>query len=75
VLSFTTSEAGPVRVQIYSAMGRHVRTLDEPATSPGRQAIRFNGTDASGRRLASGIYFYRIEAGSSRAKGRFAVVK
>ena len=75
VLSFTTREAGPIQVHIYSATGRHVRTLSASSTFPGRQAVRFNGVDASGRRLASGVYFYRIEAGSSRATGRFVVLK
>jgi hypothetical protein len=75
VLSFTTREAGPIQVHVYSATGRRVRTLSESAAFPGRQAVRFNGTDASGRRLASGVYFYRIEAGTSRATGRFVVLK
>jgi hypothetical protein len=75
VLSFTTREPGPIQVHIYSATGRHIRTLSASSTFPGRQAVRFNGVDASGRRLASGVYFYRIESGSSRATGRFVVLK
>ena len=75
VLSFTTQESAPVTVRIYDVMGRHVRTISEPATPPGRQALRVDGKDGSGRHLASGIYFFRIEAGHSSATGRFAIVR
>jgi hypothetical protein len=75
VLSFTTQESAPVTVRIYDVTGRHVRTISEAAMPPGRQALRVDGKDGSGRHLASGIYFFRIEAGHSNATGRFAIVK
>jgi flagellar hook capping protein FlgD/Big-like domain-containing protein len=75
VLSFTTQESAPVTVRVYDVTGRHVRTITEPATSPGRQSVLIDGRDGTGRRLSSGIYFFRIEAGHSSTTGRFAIVK
>jgi flagellar hook capping protein FlgD/putative Ig domain-containing protein len=75
VLSFTTQQDGPIMVRIYDVSGRLVRTLSEPALAAGRQALLVDGKDASGRRLASGVYFFRIEAGHATATGRFAIVK
>jgi hypothetical protein len=58
--------AAPARVslRIYDASGRLVRALVEADRAAGRHAELWDGRDASGRAVASGIYFYRIEAGA-----------
>ena len=61
---------GPVRLLLYDALGRQVRTLlDEPLT-PGRHEVH---VDVSG--LASGVYHYQLRAGDARASGRMTVVR
>ena len=76
ILAFTTEKSGPVRIQIFSPMGRLVRTLiDESDLPPSRHAVRFDGKDGSGQRLASGVYFYRIETGGMNEAGRFSILK
>lgn len=75
-LAFTTSPAGACRLQIYDAAGRFVRTLVEEAFMPaGRHAVRFDGRDAAGRRLVSGVYFYGLEATNGSKRGRFVIMK
>ena len=50
-------------LQVYNVLGELVRTLVNEVEQPGYYEVGFN---ASG--LASGVYFYRIEAGKySRA--------
>jgi flagellar hook assembly protein FlgD len=58
--------AAPARVslRVYDASGRLVRALVEADRAAGRHAELWDGRDASGRLVASGIYFYRIEAGA-----------
>jgi hypothetical protein len=75
VLSFTTRQTAPVVVRIYDVMGRHVRTINVPSMTPGRQTLRMDARSDSGHHLSSGIYFFKIESGSSSATGRFAIVK
>jgi len=53
--------ASQVRVRIYDARGRLVRSFDEQKTQ-GVQRIRWDGLDAGGSRLPSGFYVARIEA-------------
>jgi hypothetical protein len=75
-LRFTTSRAGFVRVRLYDAAGRLVRRLlEEPSLPGGRHAARFDGHDAAGRPLPSGIYFYRVEAVEGSIRGRFIVLR
>jgi hypothetical protein len=52
--------ASEVRVRIYDARGRLVRSFDEQKTQ-GVQRIRWDGLDAGGARLPSGFYVARIE--------------
>jgi hypothetical protein len=74
-LSFSTSSAGRVQVRIFSPSGRFVRSLVHDSMEPGRHMVRFDGRDGSGQRLASGIYFYRIEADQQAKTGRFTILK
>ena len=75
-LRFTTSRAGAVRVRLFDAAGRLVREL-LPSTyrEAGSHEVAIRSEDASGRRLASGVYFYRVEAREGTSIGRIAVVK
>jgi hypothetical protein len=62
-LAFDVPREGPVSLRIFDAGGRLVRTLAEHrAFPPGRQAVDWDLTDRNGRRVASGVYFYRFTA-------------
>ena len=47
-------------VVIYDAMGREMHTLINEEFLPGYYTLTWNGTDYSGRQVASGIYFIKI---------------
>jgi endonuclease I len=59
-VSFSLAEAGPVRIDVYSADGRLVRTLLDAQRGPGAFDLRWDGTDAQGSRLANGSYWLRL---------------
>lgn len=52
-----------VTVRIYDPAGRLVRTLVDRPMPAGEHRLAWDGTDGSGRRVASGVYFVRAEAG------------
>ena len=60
--AFTTPQAGRVRVDVLDVAGRVVTTLEDRELAAGPQRLDWNGRDDSGRRLASGVYFARVEA-------------
>jgi hypothetical protein len=53
-----------VRIEVYSLIGKRVAVLADGAYGPGTYLVRWNGMDASGRPLGSGIYFCRMAAGN-----------
>ncbi len=64
-LRFTVpASVSPVRAQVvvYDVLGREVQRLVDERVTAGRHAVRWRGTDAQGRDLASGVYFCRFIA-------------
>jgi hypothetical protein len=55
--------------------GRLVRTLLDQVVDAGAHVAVWDGKDAGGARAASGIYYYRIEAGDFLATRKMALVK
>jgi hypothetical protein len=56
-------------VEIYDVRGRRVATLASRVMAEGRHTLSWNGRDAGGRRVASGIYFVRV-SGAGHAQSR-----
>jgi len=76
VLTFVTEKAGPARVEVFDLGGRLVqRLMDEPNLPSGYHDVRISARRADGGTLASGVYFYRIEAAEGRETGRFTILK
>jgi flagellar hook assembly protein FlgD len=47
---------------VFNGEGRVIRTLVDGAMAAGQHATHWDGRDATGQRLASGVYFYRLES-------------
>lgn len=58
---FGMAAARPASVRVFDRSGRLVRVLHSGMTSAGHHAVRWDGTDGSGRRAASGVYFVRLQ--------------
>jgi len=64
-ISYSVDTPGPVSLKIYDALGREVRHLVRGFHDPGTYHVDF---DAGG--LASGVYFYKLQAGDGIAETR-----
>jgi predicted outer membrane repeat protein len=63
-ISFALPEAANVKLTIYDINGREVRKLVSGNMEAGIQIVQWDATDHNGVRVASGIYIYRLQAGS-----------
>ena len=75
VIGYQLPEAGMVRLAIYNLLGQEVRVLVNEQRVAGSFSATWDGADALGRRVASGIYLYRIQAGSFSATKRMLLLK
>jgi flagellar hook assembly protein FlgD len=74
-IAFELAEARDVRLSVYDAMGRQVRTLVEGARETGAYEAIWDGMNRSGERVVRGVYFVRIEAGAFEASQRVVVLR
>jgi hypothetical protein len=74
-LSFTTSQAGRVRVAIYDMQGRLVATLLDEVRASGEQRLTWDGSNARNQKVASGVYYFQIQTAEGRVVKSVAVVK
>jgi flagellar hook assembly protein FlgD len=56
-------------------LGNEVRTLIDEERFAGKHNIYWNSTDNSGRRVASGIYFYTISADNFTQTKKMVLMK
>jgi YVTN family beta-propeller protein len=75
VIRFTLPEDSHVRLAIYDVGGRLVRTLVDDKRMADFYEITWDGRDGSGNSVASGVYFYRIDAGEHRATKKMVMLK
>ena len=61
-LSFTLSRAGDIKVDLFDITGRRVRSIERAGASPGEHVLVWDGRDADGRSLPSGVYLARWNA-------------
>lgn len=69
-ISYTLPQESRVELAMYDMLGRRVAVLAEGNTSAGSHTVVWNGTDAEGRTVSSGVYLYRLTAGSMSATGK-----
>ena len=56
---------GRVTVTVFNMLGQKVVTLlDNQTQTAGYHSLLWDGRDAAGRRVASGVYFYQLNSGS-----------
>jgi len=59
-----------VTLKVFDVLGREVTTLVDGELSPGEHSVVFNGES-----LPSGVYFYRLRAGSFVEQRKMVLVK
>jgi hypothetical protein len=60
-IRFELPQDEQVSIRIFDVRGRVVRTLVQGRRPAGYNEVTWNGVDEAGRRVASGVYWYRLE--------------
>ncbi|MFO7674971.1 MAG: Omp28-related outer membrane protein [bacterium] len=68
---FTAAPGSRWQLAVYSSAGRLV--AEESGTARGPETVRWEPRDAAGRRLAAGIYAWRLTASDGTAQGKFVL--
>ena len=60
VIPYRLDVDGPVRLEIYNLLGQRIRTLVNEVQAAGPYRVRWDARDATGRSVATGVYFIRL---------------
>jgi hypothetical protein len=64
-----------VRLEVINILGQTVKTLVNDFQTAGTKTVIWNGSDDAGAPVASGVYFYRINAGDNVATKKMMMLK
>jgi len=66
---------GRVTIEVFDVAGRRVTMLVDGHETEGRRSVTWDGTDASGHTLGSGVYFYRMTASGIEETRKMPLLK
>jgi hypothetical protein len=69
-INYQIAKESPVKITVFDILGKNVATLVNEKKTPGFYKVEFNASN-----LASGLYFYKIEAGDFTDVKKMMLVK
>jgi MFS family permease len=74
-VAFHVPEQGAVSLVVYDVQGRSVKTLARGSHPAGDYEATWDGKDERGRRVASGVYFLRLEQGGALVSRKIVLTR
>ncbi len=74
-ISFDMPKTAPATLAVYNVKGQLVKTLFDGNATFGKNNIVWNGTDNSGSKVSSGIYFYRLSTNGKVENRKMMLMK
>jgi hypothetical protein len=74
-IRFNLPWEAPVKVEVFNDQGQLVTTLIDDQMGPGNFSVTWNGRDANGAEVASGVYIYKIHSADLNLSKKVTFVK
>ncbi|HMK37895.1 MAG TPA: FlgD immunoglobulin-like domain containing protein, partial [Bacteroidota bacterium] len=74
-ITFALPVASTVTVRVFNVLGQQIATLAGGVFGAGSHAVVWDGRDGAGRAMASGVYFYRMDASGLAGGGSYRDMK
>lgn len=75
IISFALPQDSKVTLDIYNILGQKVKTLVDGVMPAGYQKVEWDGTDANGLGVSSGVYLYKLKADNFTRVNRMTLLK
>ncbi len=75
IFLLSPQDAGKIELNVYNLTGQLVKKLIDRDLSAGEHEVTWDGTDADGRKVGSGIYFYRLSTNSGSDQRKMLLLK
>ena len=74
-IKFSVPKNSNVKLNIFNMMGELIKTLVDEIKAPGTYNEEWDGTNLNNSKVASGIYFYRLESNEFVANNKMVLLK
>ncbi len=74
-IEFSLPQTATVRLTVFNVLGQAVNDLVNRELPRGVHTVVWDGTDGSGRAVASGVYFYRLETETQQLTRKMMLLK
>lgn len=74
-ISFFLPDPVRVRIEIFDVSGRRVAVPVDGRYAAGRHSVHWDGTNAAGGAVASGVYYYRMTAGKAAMTKKLVLLR
>ncbi len=74
-IEFSLPEAIRVELTVFNSTGQVVKNLTRESYQAGTYSVKWDGTNETGQKVASGVYIYRLVAGDFVKTNRMILLK
>ena len=74
LIRYALPRSGRVELSVFGVRGERIRTVASEFQAAGRRSIVWDRRDDSGRRVPSGVYFYRLQLGNEHATRKMVLM-
>jgi len=74
-ITYSLSENSRTKLVIYNTLGQEVRTLVNAPNTAGFHTVLWDGRNDNGQKISSGVYFYKLTAGTFIQTKRMMLVE
>jgi hypothetical protein len=74
-ISFSLEKQERVKISVYNLLGQKVIELVNQEIEAGLHKVEWNGKDAAGKNVSSGIYFYKMQADDFESTMKMTLLK
>jgi hypothetical protein len=75
MIQYEIGRAEEVQLKIYNITGQQIRVLVDEKQQPGSHTVLWDGCDANGQAVASGLYLYRLQTKKHQSTKRMILLK
>ena len=74
-INYIVKKTQNVKIDIYNIKGQKVTNLINKVKTPGKYTIGWDGHSKSGKKISSGVYFYRMKSGNYTSTKKMILLK
>lgn len=74
-IAFFLPAPARVRLVVYDIEGKKIRSLSDGMREVGKHTVLWNGTNAAGNAVGSGVYYYRLEVGKKVLTRKMVILR